>query len=331
MSETAGNAMTYREACKQALRQALLADPRVFLMGEDIGRYGGCYAVTKGLLDEFGEERIRDTPLCESAFVGAGIGAAMAGLRPIVEIMTVNFSLLALDQIVNNAATIPHMSGGQFAIPLVIRMATGGGRRVAAQHSHSLEGWYAHIPGLRILTPATIEDARFMLLAALRDPNPVLIFEHVMLYNAEGDITPEVSEVDIDRARVRRAGRDVSLIAYGGGLFKTLQAADMLASEGIDAEVVDLRVLRPLDTKTIFDSVTKTRRCVIVDEGWRSGSISAEIGMRIAEEIFFELDAPLRRVCGREVPMPYAPHLEDACLPQPASIAAAARELVRPS
>jgi pyruvate dehydrogenase E1 component beta subunit len=330
MSEASGNAMTYREACKQALRQALLADPRVFLMGEDIGRYGGCYAVTKGLQEEFGEERIRDTPLCESAFVGAGVGAALAGLRPIVEIMTVNFSLLALDQIVNNAATIPHMSGGQFAIPLVIRMATGGGRRVAAQHSHSLEGWYAHIPGLRILTPATIEDARFMLLAALRDPNPVLIFEHVMLYNLEGDIRPDVSEVNIDQARVHRAGRDVSLISYGGGLFKTLQAADMLASEGIDAEVIDLRVLRPLDTKTIFNSVTKTRRCVIVDEGWRSGSISAEIGMRIAEEIFFELDAPLRRVCGREVPMPYAPHLEDACLPQPSTIAAAARELVRP-
>lgn len=330
MSEASGNAMTYREACKQALRQALLADPRVFLMGEDIGRYGGCYAVTKGLQEEFGEERIRDTPLCESAFVGAGVGAALAGLRPIVEIMTVNFSLLALDQIVNNAATIPHMSGGQFAIPLVIRMATGGGRRVAAQHSHSLEGWYAHIPGLRILTPATIEDARFMLLAALRDPNPVLIFEHVMLYNLEGDIRPDVSEVNIDQARVHRAGRDVSLVSYGGGLFKTLQAADMLASEGIDAEVIDLRVLRPLDTKTIFNSVTKTRRCVIVDEGWRSGSISAEIGMRIAEEIFFELDAPLRRVCGREVPMPYAPHLEDACLPQPSTIAAAARELVRP-
>jgi pyruvate/2-oxoglutarate/acetoin dehydrogenase E1 component len=323
--------MTYREACKQALREALLADPRVFLMGEDIGRYGGCYAVTKGLLEEFDEERIRDTPLSESAFVGAGIGAAMAGMRPIVEIMTVNFSLLALDQIINNAATIPHMSGGQFAIPLVIRMATGGGRRVAAQHSHSLEGWYAHIPGLRILTPAVIEDARFMLSGALKDPNPVIIFEHVMLYNMEGDLAPEIDRVDVSSAKVRRTGRDVSLITYGGSLFKTLSAADMLATEGIDAEVVDLRVLRPLDTKTVFDSVSKTRRCVIVDEGWRSGSISAEIGMRIAEEAFFELDAPLRRICSREVPMPYAPHLEDACLPQPEAIAAAARELVRPS
>lgn len=323
--------MTYREACKQALRQALVVDPRVFLMGEDIGRYGGCYAVTKGLLEEFGEARIRDTPLAESAFVGAAIGSAMVGMRPIVEIMTVNFSLLALDQILNNAVTIPYMSGGQFAIPLVIRMATGGGRRVAAQHSHSLEGWYAHIPGLRILTPATVEDARFMLVAALADPNPTLIFEHVMLYNMEGDLAPETTSIDIDHAKARRAGTDVSLITYGGSLFKTLDAAERLAKEGIEAEVVDLRTLRPLDTKTILESVVKTRRCVIVDEGWRSGSISAEIGMRIAEAAFFELDAPLRRVCGREVPMPYAAHLEDACLPQPETIAAAARDLVRPS
>jgi len=323
--------MTYREACKQALRQALAADPRIFLMGEDIGRYGGCYAVTKGLLDEFGEERIRDTPLSESAFVGAGIGAAMAGMRPIVEIMTVNFSLLALDQILNNAVTIPYMSGGQFAVPLIIRMATGGGRRVAAQHSHSLEGWYAHIPGLRILTPATIEDARFMLIEALKDPNPTIIFEHVMLYNMEGDLDAAIASVDVSRAKVRRSGADVSLVAYGGSLFKTLGAAERLSQDGISAEVVDLRVLRPLDAKTILDSVTKTRRCVIVDEGWRSGSISAEIGMRIAEEAFFELDAPLRRVCGREVPMPYAAHLEDACLPQVDAIVAAARELVRPS
>src|SRR5690348_3458813 len=175
--------VTYREACKQAIRSAILADKRVFLMGEDVARYGGCYAVTKGLSEELGEDRIRDTPLSELGYVGAGIGAAIAGMRPIVEIMTVNFSLLALDQIVNNAATIPHMSGGQFAVPLVIRMATGGGRRVAAQHSHSLEGWYAHVPGLRVLAPAVIEDARYMLAAALADPNPVLIFEHVMLYN----------------------------------------------------------------------------------------------------------------------------------------------------
>jgi pyruvate dehydrogenase E1 component beta subunit len=331
MNGPAPNTITYREACRQGLRDALVNDPKCFLMGEDIGCYGGCYAVTKGLLDEFGEERIRDTPLSESAFVGAGIGAALAGMRPIVEIMTVNFSLLALDQIVNNAATIPHMSGGQFAVPLVIRMATGGGRRVAAQHSHSLEGWYAHIPGLRVLAPAVLEDARYMLAAALADPNPVLIFEHVMLYNMEGPLDPAVTAVDIERAKCRREGSDVTLIGYGNGLFKALAAADTLASEGISADVIDLRVLRPLDTATILSSVAKTRRVVIVDEGWRSGSLSAEIGMRIAEEAFFDLDAPPRRVCGREVPMPYAPHLEDAALPQPAEIAAAAYGLVRPA
>ncbi|MCX8102349.1 MAG: alpha-ketoacid dehydrogenase subunit beta [Geminicoccaceae bacterium] len=321
---------TYRECCRQAIRAALLADPRVFLMGEDVGRYGGCYAVSKGLLEEFGPERIRDTPLSESAFVGAGIGAAIAGMRPIVEIMTVNFSMLALDQILNNAATIPHMSGGQFAIPLVIRMATGGGRQLAAQHSHSLEGWYAHIPGLKILAPATLEDARYMLAPALLDPNPVLIFEHVMLYNMEGVLDPAVSSVDIERAAIRRPGRDVTLVTYGGSLFKTLEAAEALAREGIEAEVVDLRVLRPLDEETILASVRRTRRAVIVDEGWRSGSLAAEIGMRIAESAFYELDAPLRRVCSAEVPMPYAGHLEQAALPNRERILATVRALLRP-
>jgi pyruvate/2-oxoglutarate/acetoin dehydrogenase E1 component len=323
--------LTYREACRQAIREAILADPRVFLMGEDVGRYGGCYAVTKGLLDELGEDRIRDTPLSESAFVGAGIGAAMAGMRPIVELMTVNFSLLALDQIVNSAATLPHMSGGQLAVPLVIRMATGAGRQLAAQHSHSLEGWYAHVPGLKILAPATVEDARFMLKAALADPNPVLIFEHVMLYNMEGDLDPAVGEVDIERAKVRREGNDVTLVTYGGSLFKTLEAAEILAKDGISAEVIDLRSLRPLDMATVKASVAKSHRLVIVDEGWRSGSISAEIGMRIVESSFFELDAPIARVCSAEVPIPYAAHLEQAALPRPERIVAAVRALVRPS
>ena len=322
--------ITYREACRQAIRDALLADPRCFIMGEDVGLYGGCYAVTKGLIDEFGPERIRDTPLAESAFVGAGIGAAMSGMRPIVEIMTCNFSLLALDQIMNNAATIPHMSGGQFAVPLVIRMATGAGRQLAAQHSHSLEGWYAHIPGIKVLAPGTIEDARFMLKAALADPNPVLIFEHIVLYNAEGDLDPGVSEVDIARAKIRRPGRDVSLITYGNSLPKALDAAAELAGQGIDAEVVDLRVLRPLDDATIFESVRRTRRCIIIDEGWRSGSISAEIAARLADALFFELDAPVRRICSREVPIPYAAHLEEASLPRTADIVAEAKALVRP-
>jgi len=323
--------ITYRECCRQAVREAILADPRVFLMGEDVGRYGGCYAVTKGLLEELGEDRIRDTPLSESAFVGAGIGAAMAGMRPIVEIMTCNFSLLALDQILNNAATIPHMSGGQFAVPLVIRMATGAGRQLAAQHSHSLEGWYAHIPGIKVLAPATLEDARHMLKAALADPNPVLIFEHMVLYNMEGELDPTIEAVDLSSAKVRRPGKDVTLVTYGGSLFKTLDAAAALAAEGIEAEVIDLRSLRPLDMATVVASVAKTRRVVIVDEGWKSGSISAEIGMRLVEQAFFELDAPIRRVCSAEVPMPYAAHLEQAALPQPATIAAAARSLVRPS
>ena len=322
--------MTYREACKQAIRAACAADPRVFLMGEDVGAYGGCYAVSKGLLDELGGERIRDTPLSESAFVGAGIGAAIAGMRPIVEIMTVNFSLLALDQIVNNAATLAHMSGGQFAVPLVIRMATGAGRQLAAQHSHSLEGWYAHIPGLRILAPATVEDARFMLAAALADPNPVLIFEHVMLYNMEQELDPTITAVDIDRARIRRAGSDVTLLTYGGSLPKTLAAADLLAADGIAAEVIDLRVLRPLDRATIAQSVARTRRCVIVDEGWKTGSLSAEICASLVEAVFYDLDAPIARVCSAEVPIPYAAHLEQAALPQTERIVARARELVRP-
>jgi pyruvate/2-oxoglutarate/acetoin dehydrogenase E1 component len=252
-------------------------------------------------------------------------------MRPIVEIMTCNFSLLALDQIVNNAATIPHMSGGQFAVPLVIRMATGAGRQLAAQHSHSLEGWYAHIPGIKVLAPATLEDARHMLKAALADPNPVLIFEHIMLYNMEAELDPTIDAVDISSAKVRRPGKDVTVVTYGGSLCKSLEAAAALAGEGIEAEVIDLRSLRPLDMATVVASVAKTRRVVIVDEGWKSGSISAEIGMRLVEQAFFELDAPIRRVCSAEVPMPYAAHLEQAALPQPATIAAAARSLVRPS
>jgi pyruvate dehydrogenase E1 component beta subunit len=312
--------MTYREAMRQAIRDAILRDPRVFLMGEDVGRYGGCYAVSKGLLEEFGPERIRDTPLSESAFVGAGIGAALGGMRPIVEIMTVNFSLLALDQILNNAATILHMSGGQFNVPLVIRMTTGAGRQLAAQHSHSLEGWYAHIPGIRVVAPATIEDARGMLWTALEDPDPVLIFEHNGLYNMEGELAADAGSVDIDRAAIRRPGTDVSLITYGGTLYRTIQAAEQLAASGISAEVIDLRTLRPLDDEAIIASVTRTHRAVIVDEGWRSGSISAEISARIMEGAFYELDAPVARVCSAEVPVPYAKHLEDAALPQASQI-----------
>jgi pyruvate dehydrogenase E1 component beta subunit len=303
-------------------------DDRVFLMGEDVGRYGGCFAVSLGLLEEFGPGRIRDTPLSESAFVGAGIGAAMAGMRPIVEIMTVNFSLLALDQIMNNAATLRHMSGGQVGVPLVIRMTTGAGRQLAAQHSHSLDGWYAHIPGLRVVTPATLEDARGMLWTALSDPDPVLVFEHGSLYNVAGELPDDAGPVDIDRAAVRRDGDDVLVVTYGGTLPTVLEAADRLAAEGISAQVLDLRTLRPLDEAAILDGVVRTHRVVVVDEGWRSGSISAEVTARITEHAFYELDAPVVRVCSAEVPMPYARHLELAALPSVDRVVAAVHEVM---
>jgi pyruvate dehydrogenase E1 component beta subunit len=323
--------MTYREAVRQGMRDALSRDERVFLMGEDVGVYGGCFAASKGLQEEFGPERVMDTPMSESVFTGAGIGAAMNGMRPIVEIMTVNFSLLAGDQILNNAATLLHMSGGQFNVPLVIRMATGGGRQLAAQHSHCLDGWYAHIPGIRVVSPATLEDARGMLWTALEDPDPVIIFENSFLYPMEGEIAADAGPVDIDRARIRREGQDISIITYSASLFKALKAAEMLAEEGIEAEVVDLRTLRPLDTETILESVARTHRALIVDEGWRSGSIAAEISARIMEGAFFELDAPVERLCTAEVPIPYAKQLEDAALPQAETIVAAVKKMMEPA
>ncbi|MGB8326903.1 MAG: pyruvate dehydrogenase complex E1 component subunit beta [Steroidobacteraceae bacterium] len=320
--------LSYREAIRTALHDALAQDPRVFLMGEDVGEYGGSYAVSKGFLAEFGPERIRDTPLSELAFVGAGIGAALGGLRPIVEVMTVNFSLLALDQIVNTAALYRHMSAGQFHVPLVIRMATGAGRQLAAQHSHSLENWYAHVPGLTVLAPATVDDARGMLAPALADPDPVVIFEHAMLYNFEAELTDAWRTTDLRSAKILRAGRDVTLIAWGGTVWKALAAAEELTAAGIAAEVIDLRVLRPLDDATVMASVRRTRRAVVVDEGWRSGSLAAELMARIMEQALYDLDAPVARVCSEEVPVPYAKHLEDAVLPQPAKIVAAVRKML---
>ncbi|MBN9129847.1 MAG: alpha-ketoacid dehydrogenase subunit beta [Paenarthrobacter ureafaciens] len=317
---------SYREAIRESIRDALKRDDRVFLMGEDVGAYGGSFAVSLGLLEEFGPERIRDTPLSESAFVGAGIGAALGGMRPIVEIMTVNFSLLALDQIVNNAASLLHMSGGQFHVPLVIRMTTGAGRQLGAQHSHSLEGWYAHIPGVKILAPATLEDARGMLWTAVEDPDPVLIFEHGSLYNVAGELSDDAGPVDISSAALRRRGSDVSLITYGGTLPMVLDAAGQLAAEGIEADVLDLRSLRPLDESAIVETVSRTGKAVVVDEGWRSGSISAEIIARIMEGAFYELDAPVARVCSAEVPIPYSKHLELAALPSMEKVVAAVKE-----
>jgi pyruvate dehydrogenase E1 component beta subunit len=318
--------LSYREALREDLRQTLREDPRVFLMGEDVGRYGGSYAVSKGMLEEFGPERVRDTPLSELAFVGAGVGAALGGMKPIVEVMTVNFSLLALDAIVNSAATLRHMSGGQLSVPLVVRMTTGAGRQLAAQHSHSLEGWYAHIPGVRILTPGTVEDARYMLGAALKLSDPVLLFEHAQLYALEDEVAAPAADFDIRSARIRRGGSQISLITYGGCLPKTLAAAEQLAKEGIDAEVVDLRVLRPLDAATVIASVRRTRRALVIDEGWRSGSLAGEVVARIAEQAFYDLDAPPARVCSEEVPIPYPRHLEQAALPQTDKIVAAVHE-----
>ena len=319
---------TYRSAVHDAIRDALRDDPRVVLMGEDVGRYGGTYAASKGLLEEFGPDRVRDTPLSELGFVGIGIGAALNGLRPIVEVMTVNFSLLALDQIVNTAAALRHMSGGQFSVPLVVRMATGAGRQLAAQHSHSLECWYAHIPGIKVVAPATVADAYGMLPTALADPDPVIIFEHVQLYNTSIDID-SLAPTDISRAAVRRSGSDVTIVAYGGCVPKALDAADKLSLSGIDSEVIDLRVLRPLDTDTILESVRKTHRAVVVDEAWRTGSLAAEISARIVEGAFYDLDAPISRVCSAEVPIPYAKHLEEAALPQADKIVAAVQAPLR--
>jgi pyruvate/2-oxoglutarate/acetoin dehydrogenase E1 component len=316
--------VTYREAVRAALTDALRRDDRVFLVGEDVGRYGGTYAVSHGLLEQFGPERIRDAPLSESAFVGAGIGAAIGGMRPIVEIMSVNFSMLALDQIVNNAATLRHMSGGQVSVPVVIRMATGAGAQLAAQHSHSLEVWYAHVPGLKVVAPATIPDARGMLWTALEDPDPVVVFEHVGLYNQKGELADDAGPVDISRAAVRRPGRDVTLVTYGGSLPKVLAAAQTLGEQGVDAEVIDLRSLRPLDDATIVASVRKTHRAVLVDEGWRTGSLAAEISARLMEQCLYDLEAPVARVCSAEVPIPYPRHLEQAALPQPERVVAAA-------
>ena len=317
--------LSYREAVRAAMRHALATDERVFLIGEDVGGYGGAFAVSMGLLEEFGPERVRNAPLSESGFVGAGIGAALGGMRPIVEVMTINFSLLALDQIVNNAATLRYMSGGQMSIPLVVRMATGGGRQMAAQHAHSLEAWYAHVPGIKALSPATVEDARGMVLAALEDPDPVFIFEHATLYPLEAELDDEPRPVDITKAAVRREGGDVTVVTYGGLVRACLAAAEQLATEGIEAEVIDLRTLRPLDMSTILGSLAKTHRAVIVDEGWRTGSLAGEISAEIMEDGFDLLDWPVQRVCSAEVPIPYAKHLEDEALPNAERVVAAAR------
>lgn len=321
--------LTYREALKQGLREALQNDENVFLMGEDVGRYGGAFAVSKGLLQEFGAERIMDVPLSEAGFVGAGIGAAMTGMKPIIEVMTVNFSLLAMDQIVNNAATLLHMSGGQIHVPMVIRMGCGIGRQLAAQHSHSWEPFYAHIPGLIVLSVGTHEDARGMLRAALQSPDPVLLFEYTLMLNLEKEIAADLGFIDITKAKVLREGSAITIITYGTGVYKSLEAAAELALVGIDAEVIDLRVLRPLDERTFLESVAKTHRVLIVEDAWRSVSISSEISARIMEKAFYDLDAPVQRLCGVEVPIPYPAHLEETSIPQKNDIVNAVKKMIR--
>lgn len=320
--------ITYREALKRGLHQALQENEKVFLVGEDVGRYGGSFAVSKGMLQEFGPDRIMDVPLSEAGFTGAGIGAAIGGMRPIVEIMTVNFSLLAMDQIINNAATLLHMSGGQVRVPLIIRMSCGIGKQLAAQHSHSWESFYAHVPGLKVLSAGTHRDARTMLPAALNENGPVIIFEYTNLLNMENTVAEEDRKNDISKAAVLKEGKDISIFTYGGSVYKCLEAAEKLTASNIDAEIVDLRILRPLDEESIVKSVSKCHRALVVEEGWRSVSISSEVIARINEKAFYELDAPIRRICGMEVPIPYPKHLEDASVPQVTDIVNGVRKIV---
>jgi pyruvate dehydrogenase E1 component beta subunit len=320
--------ITFREALRQTLREELIADERVVLMGEDIGAYGGSYAVTKGLQEEFGPERVRDTPISESVVVGCGIGAAMGGLRPIVELMTINFSLLAFDQIVNNAAKISYMSAGQLHVPMIIRMASGAGSQLASQHSHSLEGWYAHIPGLSVVLPSTPGDARGLLKTAFRQPNPVIFIEHTAMYSRKGEVPEDDYRIPFGRAELCREGTDVTLIGYSGSVHQVDLAAELLVERGYKPETLNLRTLRPLDVESIVKSVRKTHRAVVVEDDWKFGGFAGEIAATIMEEAFDDLDAPVARVCGADVPMPYAKELERAALPSEQQIVDAALGLM---
>ncbi len=324
-SPGAAKPVSYREALTQAMREEMQRDPSVFLMGEDVGRYEGAFKVTRGLLREFGERRVVDTPISEAGFVGLGIGAAMAGLRPIVELMTVNFSIVAMDQIVNNAAKVRYMFGGQVACPLVVRMPGGAGHQLAAQHSHSLEAWFAHIPGLKVAAPATPFDAKGLLKAAIRDDDPVIFLESEGLYAKKGPVGGPDELVPFGRAAARRAGSDCTIVAISRMVWITLSAAEELAKEGIECEVIDPRTLRPLDIETLAASVRRTSRAVIVEEGWPECGVGANLAARLYEECFDDLDAPIARVSSADVPMPYAKNLEMAALPQPADVVAAVR------
>ncbi|HLQ29434.1 MAG TPA: alpha-ketoacid dehydrogenase subunit beta [Ktedonobacteraceae bacterium] len=322
--------ITYRDALREAIREEMLRDERVFIMGEDIAGYGGTYAVSKGLFEEFGEKRVRDTPLAEEVITGAAIGAALGGLRPILEIMTINFSILAADLLVNSAAKMRYMFGGQPSVPLVVRTPSGGGAQRAAQHSQMLETWYAHIPGLKVVMPATPYDVKGMLKAAVRDPDPVLFIEHELLYNVKGEVPDEGVEytVPLNRGEVKREGHDVTIITFSRMLHISLQAAEELAKEGIEAEVIDLRCIRPIDIDLLIDSVKKTNRVVIAEEGWKYYGTGQGLAALIYEYAFDYMDAPIQHVTGADVPMPYSKVLERAAIPRKDDIVKAAKAIV---
>src|SRR5579883_504350 len=322
--------VTYRDALREAIREEMLRDERVFIMGEDIAGYGGTYAVTRGLFEEFGEKRVRDTPLAEEVITGAAIGAALGGLRPILELMTINFSLLASDLIINSAAKMHYMFGGQPQVPLVIRMPGGGGAQRGAQHSQMLESLYAHIPGLKVVAPATPYDVKGMLKSAVRDPNPVIFIEHELLYNIKGEVPDEGVEytVPLDRADIKREGRDITIITFSRMLHVVLQAAEDLAKEGIEAEVIDLRSIRPIDIDLIIDSVKKTNRVVIAEEGWKYYGTGQGLAALIYEHAFDYMDAPIQHVNSADVPMPYSKPLERAALPAKNDVIEAVKSIV---
>lgn len=320
--------ISYRDALNQALREEMKRDPNVFIVGEEVGEYGGAYKVTQGLLDEFGAERVIDTPISEEAIAGTGIGAAMVGLRPIVEMMTINFALLAMDQIVNHAAKLHYMSGGQISIPMTVRAAQAAGLQLGAQHSQNLEPWFAHVPGLKVIAPGTPADAKGLLKSAIRDNNPVIYLEHEAIYGSKGEVPEEEYLTPIGVAEVKREGTDVTLITYARMLLYCQKAAEQLASEGIEAEIVDVRTLRPLDTDTIVSSVKKTHRAIVVEEDWKSVGMGAEIAARIVENAFDYLDAPVIRLSLAETPMPYSKPLEQSAIPSVDDIIRAARQIV---
>ncbi len=320
--------LSYREALREAMGEEMERDERVFLMGEEVGHYNGAYKVSQGLLTQFGERRVVDTPIAETGFAGVGIGAAMVGLRPIIEFMTWNFSFCAYDQLVNNAAKLRYMSGGQVVLPIVFRGPAGAAHQLAAQHSHVVESLYAHVPGLKVIAPSTPADATGLLKAAIREDNPIVFIEGEVLYGHKGEVPDEDYVIPIGRGEVKRDGTDVTIVAWSKMVHVALAAAAELAKEGVEAEIVDPRTLRPLDDQLIFRSVEKTNRCVIVEEGWPLAGLGAEIAYRVMRERFDSLDAPVIRVTGEDVPMPYARSLEQEVLPSPAKVIAAVRNVL---